>query len=236
MTGLEIHIVRHGDPDYENDALTELGRQEAAALAERMRALSPDALFTSPKGRARETAGFTADATGLGVEVIDWVSELDGLIGLDGIGDLGAAWNVPGTWVRAGTEGGRHWDRLPETTRRLIGKTTFQIGLAGDRFLERFGLVRSGASYRVTADWRPARIVVFCHAGSGLAWLAHLLRLPIELVWTGLHMAPTAVTRVVFERREEHAAAPRALSVGDVSHLYAAGLGENRSGLHGIDG
>lgn len=235
MTGFEVYIVRHGDPDYVNDSLTDRGRKEAAALAERLRSIQPDQLFTSPLGRARETAQFTADATGLDVEVIPWITELETLIGLDGFENVGAAWNVPGAWVRTGSDGGRQWDRLPEGSRRFIETTAFDLGAEGDQFLERFGLIREGASYRLTQGWRTQRIVIFCHAGAGLAWLSHLLRLPLEFCWTGMHMAPTAVTRVQFERREELRAAPRALAIGDVSHLYLAGLADNRAGLNGLD-
>ena len=31
---MRILLIRHGDPDYDNDTLTEKGRREAALLAE----------------------------------------------------------------------------------------------------------------------------------------------------------------------------------------------------------
>ena len=33
---MKILIIRHGDPDYENDTLTEKGHKEAEYLAERL--------------------------------------------------------------------------------------------------------------------------------------------------------------------------------------------------------
>ena len=36
---MRILLIRHGDPDYENDALTEAGRKEAEALSERMKSI-----------------------------------------------------------------------------------------------------------------------------------------------------------------------------------------------------
>lgn len=53
---MRLLFVRHGDPDYKNDCLNEIGVQEARALA----ALGPQigwgTCFVSPLGRAQETA------------------------------------------------------------------------------------------------------------------------------------------------------------------------------------
>ena len=34
---MRILIIRHGDPDYENDTLTEKGHREASLLAEKLK-------------------------------------------------------------------------------------------------------------------------------------------------------------------------------------------------------
>ncbi|MCZ7545048.1 MAG: hypothetical protein M5R40_16680 [Anaerolineae bacterium] len=74
---------------------------------------------------------------------------------------------------------------------------------------------------------------MFCHQGFGLTWLAHLLDLPPPAVWTGFWLAPSSVTTVLFETRSADWATPRCLSVGDVSHLYAARLPVQPRGLRG---
>jgi broad specificity phosphatase PhoE len=33
---MRLYIIRHGDPDYATDSLTEVGQREAQALAERL--------------------------------------------------------------------------------------------------------------------------------------------------------------------------------------------------------
>lgn len=53
---MRILMIRHGDPDYERDCLTETGRQEAALLAGIVGSLQPGDCYVSPLGRARETA------------------------------------------------------------------------------------------------------------------------------------------------------------------------------------
>jgi broad specificity phosphatase PhoE len=74
---ITLYAVRHGETDYNKEdrvqgshdsVLTEFGRAQALALAERFRGMRIDALHTSPLKRARETAETIAAALG-GIEV-----------------------------------------------------------------------------------------------------------------------------------------------------------------------
>ena len=68
-------MIRHGDPDYENDTLTEKGRREAALLAKAASGLNLGTCFVSPLGRARDTAAYCLEQRGLTVETFDWLEE-----------------------------------------------------------------------------------------------------------------------------------------------------------------
>ena len=48
---MRILLIRHGDPDYVNDTLTEKGRREAALLAKRAVSMNICLLCTSPSPR-----------------------------------------------------------------------------------------------------------------------------------------------------------------------------------------
>ena len=61
---MRILFIRHGDPDYANDTLTEKGHREAALLAERAESLNMGECFVSPLGRARHTADYCLKKTG----------------------------------------------------------------------------------------------------------------------------------------------------------------------------
>ena len=61
---MRILIVRHGDPDYANDCLTEKGRVEAALLADKLEKEKLDYFYSSPMGRARETCETVRVRTG----------------------------------------------------------------------------------------------------------------------------------------------------------------------------
>ena len=56
---MKLLIVRHGDPDYSIDSLTERGWVEAEYLSERLSKLNVAAFYVSPLGRAKDTASLT---------------------------------------------------------------------------------------------------------------------------------------------------------------------------------
>ena len=56
---MNIYIIRHGDPDYEKDSLTEKGWREAELLSRRLCKIPAKAYYVSPLGRARDTASVT---------------------------------------------------------------------------------------------------------------------------------------------------------------------------------
>ncbi|MEE3419831.1 MAG: histidine phosphatase family protein [Lachnospiraceae bacterium] len=53
---MRLLFVRHGDPDYEHDALTEKGRREAELLSRVIPEMGIREVYISPLGRARQTA------------------------------------------------------------------------------------------------------------------------------------------------------------------------------------
>lgn len=51
-----IYFVRHEHPDYENDSLTEIGTLQAEAAAKRLANSGIQEIYSSPQGRAYQTA------------------------------------------------------------------------------------------------------------------------------------------------------------------------------------
>lgn len=79
-----LYLVRHAQsvgntsPDWQPDPpLTDLGREQARLVSERLARQGVDAIFSSPLRRAMETAQPLADASGLSVTVIDDLREID---------------------------------------------------------------------------------------------------------------------------------------------------------------
>lgn len=61
---MRILIIRHGDPDYEKDSLTQKGWHEAELLADKMEKTDVTAFYVSPLGRAQDTASVTLKRLG----------------------------------------------------------------------------------------------------------------------------------------------------------------------------
>ena len=60
---MRIIFVRHGEPDYQRDCLTETGREQAAAAAERLAGEGIVEIYASPCGLARQTADRSEEHT-----------------------------------------------------------------------------------------------------------------------------------------------------------------------------
>lgn len=83
---MKLYVTRHGETAWnvENKvcgvtdvALTERGREQARALAERVRERPVDRIISSPMKRARETAQIIAERCGLTVETDPRLREQD---------------------------------------------------------------------------------------------------------------------------------------------------------------
>lgn len=64
-------------PDYKNDCLTVLGKKQAAKAAEHLKNFRIEQIFSSTKGRAMETAEYTAQVLGLDVIPCDFMREVE---------------------------------------------------------------------------------------------------------------------------------------------------------------
>lgn len=73
-------FIRHVDPNYELDALTEKGILEAKALIPRVEKMNADYYYVSPLGRARQTAQIAIERIDKEAEVKDWLKEFPAVV------------------------------------------------------------------------------------------------------------------------------------------------------------
>lgn len=234
---MRLYIVRHADPDYSIDGLTPAGHLEAQALAERFAALGLDQIYASPLGRARRTMQYTADRLQMPHAILDWTAELNWPRihqpnPVDPAATTYCVWDVHGHTVRSdrALPGYENWHTFTPFEDPHYRQAFGELAAASDAFFATLGFERQGGSYRVMRENRQ-RVAVFCHGGFGLTWLAHLLAIPLPLVWSGFFLSPSSVTTILFDERQPGIAVPRCLGLADVSHLYAAGLPVQPSGI-----
>ena len=99
---MRILIVRHGDPNYEKDCLTEKGKKEATLLAEKLKKEKIDYIYTSPLGRAKETCQTYARAVDREKEIVvkDWLQEFGHDVTFPSGRTHHIPWDMlPGDWI-----------------------------------------------------------------------------------------------------------------------------------------
>ena len=206
---MELYIIRHGTPDYETDTLTELGWREARAVGVRVARLAPDRIYTSPMGRAKQTAEPALELLGMTPSVEEWMAEHWYYMQFPDYdaGDKGGySFNLQ-KGVYGFYDHCRH-DRT-ELMRQLVSRS--------DEFLSRHGYERRGAVYMARTPTEE-RIAVFCHAGFGSAWIAHLLGMPPEYGFFHINLHMTSVTRINFYADEKGYAHTVCEYLNDVAH------------------
>lgn len=228
---MRLFIIRHADPDYPNNTITPAGHLEAKALAVRMKRLKPDQIFTSPLGRAQDTARYTADALSMTPIIQPWMAELS-WPGFSYESYQVVPWDLPGHVIHQSSMKWTHdnWHTFPPLSKPEYLQDFKKLQAASDSFLAQLGYHREGGAYRVVKGHRE-KIAIFCHGGFGLTWLSHLLLIPLPLMWAGFVLPTSSVTTVLFDERGEGLATPRCLGVGDISHLYEAGLPMQPAGI-----
>ncbi|SER09469.1 probable phosphoglycerate mutase [Lachnospiraceae bacterium NE2001] len=208
---MKLVFVRHGEPDYENDSLTENGVEQARKTAERLKNEGISAVYSSPMGRAMKTAFFTAELLGLTVEPLDFMHEID--------------WDSH-PWTTA-------FRLLTEKPEMMVGdgwrdsdyfrgdiclKYYDMIAQEFDRFLENFGLVRNGSLYEQT-NHSEQTIALFAHGGSGAVMFSHLLNLSFPYVLTALPYGVCSVSILEFDAKIDGKVIPRLELFNDMNHL-----------------
>ena len=91
-----------------------------------------------------------------------------------------------------------------------------------DKLLMEHGYIRDGRCYKVEKE-STETLTFFCHFGITCVFLAHLWGISPFLLWHSLALAPTSVTEIVTEERQQGIACFRGLKIGDVSHLVLEG-------------
>lgn len=219
---MKILIIRHGDPDYSIDSLTEKGWREAEYLAERIAKLEVTDFYVSPMGRAKDTASCTLEKMNREAVECKWLREFSAYIQKPGETGGSVAWDwLPQDWTAdARFYDKKHWHEQEVMQRGKIKEEYDWVTTNFDRVLAEHGYVREGAYYRVEKENHDT-LVFFCHFGLGCVLVSHLLGISPMVFWHLACAAPTSVTTLVTEERRQGIACFRMSSYGDISHLYA---------------
>ena len=236
---MKLYFIRHGEPDYQNDSLTELGRMQAEKLAAHIHELKIDEIYSSPLGRAVQTAACSAEKLGLEVKVLPWLRELRW-------GDYsGDAYSTASPWsINDRFIAERHSYPLGDACKTYeaekndrIVEDVAEICASFDAWLKERGFERRGQLYKVAAPLaeKQRNVAFFCHGGVATALVAHLLNIPfwqmiahagveltsitcIEIAEAGSVASPADAENAA-NAGKAHFTAARLVFYGDIHHL-----------------
>lgn len=230
---MRLIFIRHGEPDYSIDSLTEKGWREAGLLAERVKRWDITQLYCSPLGRARDTASFSLKALGRDAVICPWLEEFIHLIKDPVTGKDTIPWDfLPDYWTRQPMLYDKdRWPDAPVMAAGGIREACRAVNDNMDKLLKDYGYQRSGNLYTVQEGaGRETSLVFFCHLGVTMTILSHLLGIAQPLLTHGFFLAPASVTVLQAEEREPGKAYFRVQVMGDTSHLACGGESVSRAG------
>ena len=226
-----LFLIRHGQPDYGKDCLTEDGRKQAKAVAERFAVSGLDKIYSSTMGRAMETAKYTAEKLNLPICGVDFARE--DLAGAE----FGVVRNGIPTWCFYDNKDlelfaspeisalGYKWYESP-----VFKDTKFESGVkrmekAVGEFLKELGYERDEQTGIVTPkNLIYDRVALFAHGGFSMIFMSTILHIPYPM-WCSrfFHFGFSAVTAIELPHKGE-ARMPRVFQHSNDSHLYKEDL------------
>lgn len=220
---MKILIVRHADPDYSIDSLTEKGWREAEFLSEKLKNADIKEFYVSTMGRAKDTLKATLEKCGKTAIECDWLREFPAYINKPNSSES-IAWDwLPQDWTKEERFYSKdEWLNVPVMKESDIKEKYKEVTESLDNVLKKHGYERDGNLYKAVKPNNDT-IAFVCHFGLECVLLSHLLSISPMILWHNFCALPSSVTTVVTEERRKGIACFRMNSFGNLSHLYIKG-------------
>ena len=227
---MKILIIRHAEPDYPNNTLTEKGFVEAEYLSEKLLKSNITHIYSSPLNRAVLTAKPTAEKINKDIKICDWLTEFEGKIILDD--EKRISWNVlPEIWQKEKEI--FNINTFKESKLYSSANTPQQYEYVIKKFdevLENHGAKRENIIYK--GENNNDIIAIFCHFALGMVLSSHLTGISPVLLWQSMFLPTSSVTEFVTEERKKGEFVFKCKQMGDTSHLYIKNEPVSNSGLY----
>ncbi|MBO4859741.1 MAG: histidine phosphatase family protein [Treponema sp.] len=220
---MRIVFIRHGDPNYDLDCLTELGHKQAKIAAQRLLKEGIEEIYSSSLGRARQTAQAFSEASGIGdIKILDFMQEIR--FGREGemYEDKWNPWLVVEDLVKNGKDiQTPDWREYPVFKENLATVDADKIAVEADKWLLSLGYEREGKFYRCTRkDDKEKTIALFCHGGSSTAFFSRVLNQQFPYMCAVLlHYPHTTISVIKFNKTPGSLCQPIIELLNDARHL-----------------
>lgn len=238
---MKILIIRHGEPYYPTDTLTEKGKVEVELLSQRLIKEKITKIYVSPLKRAWLTAEPTAKKLCTKPIVLEWLQEFPSKLSwsykTDYYDNMFSPWNMPPElWTNdIKIYENKIWKESQILNNSEIVTTYEYICKMFDDLMFSHGLIKNGNQW-ITSDLykEDTTIALFCHFGLGAAIIAHVLNMPLIPIWNSVFLPTSSVTTLYMEQHIKSRPIVHGIfcGIGDTSHLYAGNESISCSGLH----
>ncbi len=226
-----LFYIRHGDPIYDPDSLTELGKRQAEAVAKRLALYGVDRIFSSTSNRAIQTAQPTSELTKKEIELLDFCNEAYAWDEFTLPNENGAY-----QWIFYNNKVlrlfmshevrslGEKWYEHPEFKDSKVKQGLERINRETDALLLSLGYehIRESCIYKAV-NHTHQRVALFAHQGFGISFLSSLLDIPYPQFSAHFDMSHTGMSVIQFEPADG-IVIPKALMLANDSHIYKEGL------------
>ena len=220
---MRIVFIRHGDPNYDLDCLTELGHKQAKIAAQRLLKEGIEEIYSSPLGRAKQTAQAFSEASGIDdIKILDFMQEIR--FGREGemYDDKWNPWLVVEDLVKNGKDiQTPDWREYPVFKENLATVDADKIAVEADKWLSSLGYEREGKFYRCTRkEDKEKTIALFCHGGSSTAFFSRVLNQQFPYMCAVLlHYPHTTISVIKFNKTPGSLCQPIIELLNDARHL-----------------
>ncbi len=226
-----LYYVRHGDPIYDPDSLTELGHRQAEAVAKRLALHGIDEIYSSSSNRAILTSKPTCEILGKEATILDWCHEARAAEHFwinSGNGECGWVFAQPSYIEKFASKEivdlGNNWYNHPDFSDKTFREGIEKTKKHAFEFLSNLGFTydEQKGMYKSSKQGNK-RIALFAHQGMGLLLLSIISLIPYPTFSTRFDMTHTGVTVIEFPECDGYVL-PKILTLSNDSHIYREGL------------
>lgn len=228
-----LFYIRHGEPIYNPNRLTELGQSQAEALSKRLALAGITKIYSSDSNRSIQTAMPTSKLLNLKIEKLPWCNESLSADEFNALKDKGSwAWafeHAPtikkfnSTPIR---NLGEKWYDYEEFKHLDYKKGVLRIQKEADAFLDNLGFThdRGNRIYYANKKGQHDRVALFAHQGFGLAFLSSILDIPYPEFCTHFDFGHSSYSVIEFKENDGGFVCPIMIQFSNDSHIYKENL------------
>lgn len=225
-----FYFIRHGDPIYNPDSLTEKGKEQAEALAVRLERAGIDKIYASSSVRAIQTAEPLAKRLGKDIEILDWCNENYTFreFSIEENGERRWIFQSPQLLKLFLSDEvlslGHKWFKHSAFKGTQCEQGIIRIARNSDDFFRSLGYIHNAKErFYEASEPNEMRIALFAHEGFSHVFLPYVLDLPYP-VFARFEYGHTGMSVIDFRTYSGGMTFAKLMQYSNDSHLYKEGL------------